>query len=147
MSEISKDIEDVFALLAKIHMINNDASSRFVDVLPHNLTMAQFRILNHLHKEDRKRTPQQMANHFLLSKASMGETLDKLHKKDFVSFEKNRTDKRSKLVSITPAGMQARHDSVAAIQPMLIEIRDAIGMATLHDTIENLSAVRDWFRG
>ena len=144
-SKISKDIEEVFALLAKIHMIQNHAAARFVRVLPHNLTMAQFSILNHLQK-GRKRTPQELATHFLLSKASIGETLTKLQEKGFVTFEKNEADKRSKLVSISAAGIQARQASIKAIQPMLTGIRDDIGMETVQNAIENLYALREWFR-
>ena len=145
MDDISKDIEDIFSLLAKIHMIQNHASARFVKVLPHDLTMAQFSVLYHLHK-GRTKTPQALAAHFMLSKASIGETLTTLHKKGFVRFEKNKDDRRSKLVSATPAGVKARHEAITAIKPMLTHIRDDVGMGALHEITEKLYPLREWFR-
>jgi DNA-binding MarR family transcriptional regulator len=142
-----KDAEDIFQLFARINMIQNHVTARFVRVLPHALTLAQFSILYHLSKHpSAEKTPLELASHFLLSKPSLGEALDKLRKKKFVQLKKNPNDGRSKLVSVTAQGTEAQREAVTAIQPFLIEMRDAVGMENLRAATDMLYPLREWLR-
>ncbi|MDP0500046.1 MAG: MarR family transcriptional regulator [Verrucomicrobiota bacterium JB022] len=137
----------MFQLFAKISMIHNHVTSKFVNVLPHGLTMAQFSILHHLYKRPGvEKTPLELANHFLLSKPSIGEALDKLAKKGFVTLKKNQNDGRSKVVSVAPAGVEAHHEAVAAIMPFLVAMREAVGAETLLAASDILYPIREWLR-
>ncbi|KAF0094616.1 MAG: hypothetical protein E1N59_1620 [Puniceicoccaceae bacterium 5H] len=145
--EIPQDPEEIFQLFAKISMIHNHVTTQFVRVLPRDLSMAQFSILHHLYRRPGvEKTPLELANHFLLSKASVGEALDKLAKKGFVALKKNEKDGRSKVVSITSAGLEAHRESVMAIQPFLAEMREAVGLETLQAASEILYPIREWLR-
>ena len=141
------EVEETLRLLSYMNVIQNHVSAQFVRVVPHRLSMAQFSILHYFSsRRDACETIQGLAHMFGLSKASVGESVEKLAKKKFVSVRVNEEDKRSKLVSITEKGLEAYGDALAALRPLLKDMRDGVGEETFQQAGEPLLPLRDWLR-
>ncbi|WP_084324183.1 MarR family winged helix-turn-helix transcriptional regulator [Hyphomonas polymorpha] len=141
------EIEDAFKLLADMNVIQNHVAARFTADVPLDLSIAQFAILQFFFRRPGLRTSiNQLADHLSLSKASVGDSVEKLKKKHYLLVEPNKEDRRSRLVSITEEGLKAHSTALAAIRPFLMEMRDGVGATTFPRAIALLQPLREWLR-
>ena len=141
------EVEDIFELLAAMNVIHNHISSRFSADVGGELSIAQFGILHfYSSRPGIRKTLNELADHFSLSKATVGDLVDKLKAKDFLVVETNENDRRSRLVSITEAGLAAHGSALAAVRPFLSEMRDGVGAETFTQARQLLQPVREWVR-
>ncbi len=132
----------LFALFNEIGIINQLATTLFERVMPHDLTVAQFSVLNHLSRRDEQQAPAKMANAFQVSKGTMTSTLGKLEAKGFVGITPNPKDGRGKCVSITDIGLAARNDAVAALGPDLAWLAGQVAAQDAQALTEKLAGIR-----
>ncbi|MEO0384408.1 MAG: MarR family transcriptional regulator [Pseudomonadota bacterium] len=133
----------LFRLFNEIGIISQLATTMFERVMPHDLTLAQFSVLNHLSKRDDQQAPAKMANAFQVSKGTMTSTLGKLEAKGFVVITPNPKDGRGKFVGITATGLAARSEAVAALGPDLAWLSDKTVSHDVSGLTQQLATIRE----
>ena len=109
----------LFRFFNEIGIIEQLSRAQFERGLPHDLTMSQFRVLNHFSRLGGEKTPLQLARAFQVTKGAVTNAVQKLEAKGFVETRPDAHDGRSKLVRITEAGRRARDDAIATLQPLV----------------------------
>lgn len=123
----------------ELGIVNQLATTLFERMLPHDLTLAQFSLLNHMVRLGDGWGPARLAAAFQVTKGALTNTLGKLEAKGFVAIEPDPQDGRGKRVMLTAAGRQARDDAMAAAEPMIARARGAL---TAQEAAQLLSAAR-----
>jgi DNA-binding MarR family transcriptional regulator len=98
--------------------------------------------LNHLARISDERSPAQLAKSFHVTRGAMTNTLNKLEWAGYVHIRPDWDDARRKMVSISPAGRQAREAAIAAITPMITEMVGELGEAKVRATLPVLRELR-----
>ena len=75
----------LFRLFNEIGIINQLATTAFERVMPHDLTIAQFTILNHCVRLGDNKTPAQLADILQVTRGTLTSTLGRLAEKRFIS--------------------------------------------------------------
>lgn len=100
--------------------------ARLTKVLPNRMEISHFSVLNHLARGG-ERTPAQLARSFHVTRGAMTNTLSKLDIAGYVHIRPDWDDARRKLVSISPAGQNARTAALAAITPLIDDMLSDMG--------------------
>ena len=109
-----------FKVLNEIGIIDQLASHALTQVLPRNMTIAQFGVLNHFVRLGHDwQTPAQLANAFQVSRPTMSNTLARLDRAGLVDIGPDPDDGRSKRVSITAKGRAMRDDCISNLSEPL----------------------------
>ncbi len=101
--------------------------SRLSKVLPKGMEISHFSLLNHLAWREVERTPAQLAETFHVTRGAMTNTLTKLQWAGHIHIRPDWDDARRKLVTISPAGRQARDAALSAIAPMITQVVEELG--------------------
>ena len=101
--------------------------ARLTRVLPNRMEISHFSVLNHLARGSIERTPAQLARAFHVTRGAMTNTLSKLEMAGYVHIRPDWDDARRKLVSISPAGKDAREAALAAMTPLVSEMVADLG--------------------
>jgi DNA-binding MarR family transcriptional regulator len=133
-----------FQLFNEIGIIAQLSASRFERVLPHELTVAQFGLLNHLVRLGDGKTPARLAAAFQVTRGTMTSTLQKLEAKGFVRFDPDPEDARSKHVFLTNAGKQAREAAIKALAPELAQLPAGFPREQAAGILPALERLRIW---
>jgi DNA-binding MarR family transcriptional regulator len=133
-----------FQLFNEIGIIAQLSASRFERVLPHELTVAQFGLLNHLVRLGDGKTPARLAAAFQVTRGTMTSTLQKLEAKGFVRFDPDPEDARSKHVFLTNAGKQAREAAIKALAPELAQLPAGFPPEQAAGILPALERLRIW---
>lgn len=115
------------ALFSEILSAEQLVRNRLTRVLPKNMEISHFSVLNQLARASEEKTPAQLAKVFHLTRGAMTNTLRKLENSGYIHIRPDWDDARRKLVTISPAGRQARDDAVAAIAPMINAVVAELG--------------------
>ncbi len=115
------------AFLSELFMADQLARSRLTRALPKGMEISHFSVLNYLARSGTERSPAQLARAFHVTRGAMTNTLGKLERSGYVHIFQDWDDARRKLVSISPAGRRARDVALAAIEPIVAEVVEAIG--------------------
>ena len=108
----------VFRFFNEIGIIEQLSRAQFERGLPHGLTLAQFKVLNHFARLGGERSPISLARAFQVTKGAVTNAVQKLEAKGFVATRPDPDDGRGKLVYLTDAGRAARDDAIATLQPV-----------------------------
>ncbi len=130
------------ALFGELMAVQQITKNILASVLPRGMELSHFVLLNHLGSIGRERTPVQLARAFSLSKGAITNTLGRLEREGYVHIRPDWDDARQKLVSISPAGEQARQAALDLIMPQLTEIVDRLGMEKARSALPILRDVR-----
>ena len=131
---------DVFNEIGIIEQLSRNAFER---VLPEGLSLAGFSVLNHYARlELDHSTPTQLASAFQVTKGAMTNTLHRLELLGFVSVDVNPEDGRGKIIRITPKGIKARNQSIAALAPKLMDISGNLSRKEAADALPFLKNLR-----
>ncbi|MCX7565929.1 MarR family winged helix-turn-helix transcriptional regulator [Sulfitobacter sp. F26169L] len=101
--------------------------SRLSKVLPKGMEISHFSVLNHLAWRDVERTPAQLAETFHVTRGAMTNTLTKLEWAGYIHVRPDWDDARRKMVTISPAGRQARDTALSSIAPMITQVVEQLG--------------------
>jgi DNA-binding MarR family transcriptional regulator len=101
--------------------------SRLSKVLPKGMEISHFSVLNHLAWRDDERSPAQLAETFHVTRGAMTNTLNKLEWAGYVHVRPDWDDARRKMVTISPAGRQARETALSTIAPMITQVVEQLG--------------------
>ena len=115
------------ALISELFTVDQMLRNRLGRALPKGMELSHFSVLNHLARFKQERTPAQLARAFHVTRGAMTNTLSKLEWAGYVHIRPDWDDARSKLVAISPAGLQARDAALAAITPLVSGILADLG--------------------
>ena len=101
--------------------------SRLTKVLPKGMEISHFAVLNNLAWRDVERSPAELAEIFHVTRGAMTNTLSKLEWAGYIHIRPDWDDARRKVVSISPAGRQAREAALSQIAPMITKVVDDLG--------------------
>lgn len=132
----------VFGFFNEIGIVSQLASALFTRLIPLGLHLSHFIVLNHLARLGDGRTPLQIANALQVTKATMTHTLTVLGRHGFVAIEPHPTDRRSKLVMLTPEGRAFRDDAIARLAPAFQFVIDSVSADELLAALPVLEKVR-----
>ena len=110
--------------------------------LPKGMEISHFSVLNHLARFKQERTPAQLARAFHVTRGAMTNTLSKLEWAGYVHIRPDWDDARSKLVTISPSGVQARDAALSAIAPLITDIVGDLGEEKVRQALPILRELR-----
>jgi len=152
--EVNPETNPYYQLFIEIGIIDQLVTARFDKAMPYGLTLAQFGVLNHFARHQTPalsdadgrvvRSPAQLARTFQVARATMTSTLQKLSNKGFVTIEPHPTDKRSKCVTLSERGYQARNQAVRRAAPQFADIIAAFSEVDIAAAMPFLQALREW---
>ncbi|MDJ1009573.1 MAG: MarR family transcriptional regulator [Paracoccaceae bacterium] len=143
MSEPSDPL--AVALLSELFMADQLARARLTKAMPKGMEISHFSVLNYLARAGGERSPAELARAFHLTRGAMTNTLGKLERAGYVHIFQDWNDARRKLVSISPAGRQARDVALAAIEPIVADVVAAIGPEKVRTALPVLREIRTRF--
>lgn len=132
----------VFGFFNEIGIVSQLASALFTRLIPLGLHLSHFIVLNHLARLGDGRTPLQIANALQVTKATMTHTLTVLGRHGFVAIEPHPTDRRSKLVRLTPEGRAFRDNAIARLAPAFQFVIEGVSADELLAALPVLEKVR-----
>lgn len=101
--------------------------NRLSKVLPKGMEISHFSVLNHLAWREVERSPAQLAETFHVTRGAMTNTLAKLEWAGYIHIRPDWDDARRKMVTISPAGRQAREAALGSIAPMITQVVEQLG--------------------
>lgn len=139
----AKDRPD-FQVFNEIAIIAQLAENKLERHLPAGLSAAGFGLLNHFARRGGEQTPAQLASAFQVTKGAMTNTVQRLEALKLVSVTPHARDGRKKLVSITPAGVQAHGEAILALRPYFTALRGAFTDGEFEAALPFLRGLRAW---
>jgi DNA-binding MarR family transcriptional regulator len=133
-----------FKFFNEIGIIEQLARNRFERVLPGEMRIAHFGVLNHFARLGGERSLVNLARAFQVSKPAMTNTVQRLEASGFVKVRPDPEDGRGKLVSLTAAGLRARQSAIAALGGEIALMRQALPPEVFANALSSLTTVRQW---
>ena len=119
--------------------------ARLAKVLPKGMELSHFSVLNQLSHTKIERTPAQIAKSFRVTRGAITNTLSKLELSGYIHVRPDWDDARRKMVSISPAGIVARNNALAAVTPIINELISEMGEERLKAIVPILRDLRQKF--
>lgn len=110
--------------------------------LPKGMELNQFSVLNQLSRSNEERSPAQLAQSFHVTRGAMTNTLRKLETAGYVHIRPDWDDARRKMVSLSPAGRQARDAALARLAPLISDVVQDVGVPEVRAALPVLRALR-----
>jgi DNA-binding MarR family transcriptional regulator len=117
-----------FQVMSEIAIIGHLADTALGKLLPPELSVAGFGVLNHFVRLNVEgESPARLARAFQVTKGAMTYTLQALEELGYVSLEADPADARAKIVRITKKGRRARDAAAALVNPGMKAMIEVIG--------------------
>ena len=133
------------SLFGEILALDQLVRSRLAKVLPKGMELSHFSVLNQLSHTKIERTPAQIAKSFRVTRGAITNTLNKLELSGYIHIRPDWDDARRKMVSISPAGIVARNNALAAVTPIINELISEMGEERLKAIVPILRDLRQKF--
>ena len=133
------------SLFGEILALDQLVRNRLAKVLPKGMELSHFSVLNQLSHTKTERTPAQIAKSFRVTRGAITNTLNKLELSGYIHIRPDWDDARRKMVSISPAGIVARNNALAAVTPIINELISDMGEERLKTIIPILRDLRQKF--
>ncbi|MDG1738374.1 MAG: MarR family transcriptional regulator [Paracoccaceae bacterium] len=130
------------SLFSEIMTADQLARDRLGKLLPKGMEISHFSLLNHLTHSSEEKTPAQLAKSFHVTRGAMSNTLSRLEVSGYIHIRPDWDDARRKLVTISPAGRQARDRALTAISPLIDTVVADLGEAKVRAAIPVLRDLR-----
>lgn len=131
-----------FDFFVEIAVIDQLVGAEMARVLPDGVSMASFSLLNHLLSKGGSDSPARLAQALQVTKGTITAMLKRLEARGLVVLSADPRDGRGKIISLTPDGLQARNDAVAALDPLLGTFLAAFPEPDLAEALPLLKRVR-----
>ncbi|GIR44732.1 MAG: MarR family transcriptional regulator [Paracoccaceae bacterium] len=133
------------SLFGEILALDQLVRNRLAKVLPKGMELSHFSVLNQLSHTKTERTPAQIAKSFRVTRGAITNTLNKLELSGYIHVRPDWDDARRKMVSISPAGIVARNNALAAVTPIINELVSEMGEERLKAIVPILRELRQKF--
>ena len=130
------------ALFSEILTNEQLIRNQLTRVLPKGMEISHFSVLNHLTRVANERSPAQLAKSFHVTRGAMTNTLSKLEWAGYIHVRPDWDDARRKMITISPAGRQAREAALAAITPVITDLVKELGENKVRATRPVLGELR-----
>lgn len=109
------------------------------------LPMPQFILLNHFsHRPNEVKTVTAVAAAMQQPQPGVTKTIQKLVARKLLKAEPDPADKRSKLLTITPKGLEMHQRAVAAFVPRFAEVFEGWEDSEMHTVFQHLDKLKVW---
>lgn len=115
------------ALFSEVLAADQLLRNRLSRELPRGMELSHFSILNHLAFIGQERSPAQLAEAFHVTRGAITNTLSKLEWAGFIHIRPDWDDARRKMVTISPAGRQARDHALSQMSPVIARAVSTLG--------------------
>ncbi|MDD9908998.1 MAG: MarR family transcriptional regulator [Ahrensia sp.] len=132
----------IFSFFNEIGIIQQLSSTMLNRRLPDGLHVSHFGVLNHLSRRPNGETPLQLASAFQVTKGTMTHTVNVLHERGLIVLRPHRTDRRSKVVTITRLGVDFVHQAIASLGPSMARLSTMIDTERLAEILPELETIR-----
>ena len=129
-------------LFGEILALDQLVRNRIAKVLPKGMELSHFSVLNQLSHTKIERSPAQIAKSFRVTRGAITNTLNKLELSGYIHIRPDWEDARRKMVSISPAGMVARNNALAAVTPIIEDLARDMGEERLKAIVPILRELR-----
>ena len=129
-------------LFGEILALDQLVRNRLAKVLPKGMELSHFSVLNQLSHTKIERTPAQIAKSFRVTRGAITNTLNKLELSGYIHVRPDWEDARRKRISISPAGMVARNNALAAVTPIIEDLARDMGEGSLKAIVPILRELR-----
>ena len=133
------------SLFGEILALDQLVRARLAKVLPKGMELSHFSVLNQLSHTIIERTPAQIAKSFRVTRGAITNTLSKLELSGYIHVRPDWDDARRKMVSISPAGIVARNNALAAVTPIINELISEMGEELLKANLHIIIDIRQKF--
>lgn len=133
------------SLFGEILALDQLVHARLAKVLPKGMELSHFSVLNQLSHTKIERTPAQIAKSFRVTRGAITNTLNKLELSGYIHIRPDWDDARRKMVSISPAGIVARNNALAAVTPIINQLISEMGEERLRAIVPILRDLRQKF--
>lgn len=133
------------SLFGEILALDQLVRARLAKVLPKGMELSHFSVLNQLSHTKIEKTPAQIAKSFRVTRGAITNTLNKLELSGYIHIRPDWDDARRKMVSISPAGIVARNNALAAVTPIINELISEMGEERLKAIVPILRDLRQKF--
>lgn len=133
------------SLFGEILALDQLVRARLAKVLPKGMELSHFSVLNQLSHTKIERTPAQIAKSFRVTRGAITNTLNKLELSGYIHIRPDWDDARRKMVSISPAGILARNNALAAVTPIINQLISEMGEERLKAVVPILRDLRQKF--
>ncbi len=127
------------SLFGEILALDQLVRARLAKVLPKGMELSHFSVLNQLSHTKIERTPAQIAKSFRVTRGAITNTLSKLELSGYIHVRPDWDDARRKMVSISPAGIVARNNALAAVTPIINELISEMGEERLKAIVPTMN--------
>ncbi len=118
-----------FQAMSEIAIVGHLADTALARVLPEELSVAGFGVLNHFVRFNAEgEAPARLARAFQVTKGAMTYTLQRLEDLGYVAIGPDPSDARAKIVRLTRKGRRARDEAAARVNPGMLALLDVIGV-------------------
>lgn len=132
-----------FQVMSEIAIIGHLADTALAKVLPPELSVAGFGVLNHFVRLNVEgESPARLARAFQVTKGAMTYTLQQLEELGYVTLEGDPADARAKIVRMTKRGRKARDAGAATVDPGMKALIDYIGAEEFARALPLLTKLR-----
>ena len=132
-----------FQVMSEIAIIGHLADTALAKVLPPELSVAGFGVLNHFVRSNVEgESPARLARAFQVTKGAMTYTLQQLEELGYVTVTPDPADARAKIVRLTKRGRKARDEGVARVDPGMKALIAEIGAAEFAKALPLLTKLR-----
>ena len=135
------------ALFSEMLTADQLARGRLSRALPKGMELSHFVVLNHLAQHGGERTAAELARLFHLTRGAISNTVARLERAGYVHVRPDWEDARRKRVAVSPAGMAAREQALAAIRPIMVGAVRDLGAPKVRAAIPVLRGLRQRFGG
>ena len=143
MPDSSNDGLITVALFSEVLASEQLMRGRLSRALPKGMELSHFVMLDYLSRQNRERSPAELARTFNLTKGALTNTLGKLEKYGYIHIRPDWDDARKKLVLISDSGGRVRDESVLAITPVLENVMSKMDKNRLRDGLRFLRELRE----
>ncbi len=106
-------LAELYSVMNEVQIVSQLWSNEMRQVMPEDLSVAQFSVLNWFSRVDDEATPGRLARAFQVTKGAMTHTLGRLLDARLITISPDPSSGRRKIVRRTPQGAQLREAAIA----------------------------------
>ncbi len=143
MNQTDKD-PLLFQFFTEIGIIEQLARTKLESVLPDNMKISHFSVLNHLSRSDGDWSPARLASALQVTRAAITNTLQRLVSRGLVIIKPDTHDARGKRVYLTAKGENTRKQCIDNVMPVMIDMQKHLGEKGFSSSLPFLQMVREY---
>ena len=137
-----KTLGELYAVMNELQIINQLWASEMRHVLPGDLTLAQFSVLNWFSRVDDAASPGRLTRAFQVTKGAMTNTLGRLEDAGLVEISPDPSSGRQKIVRRTRKGARLRESAIKNTFGNLEELGESLDAKRLIRILPVLRSLR-----